>query len=377
MHEPNDKRVFSKEALSLAKAGHEVTHLCPGDARYAGFYSGVRTVTYIPPQGMAGRLQQLVNLYRKASKLNADAYHCNEVDSWVIGVFLRIFRKKICVFDVHEHYPSTFAESRFPVFIRPFISMLILVLFRILIPFTDRIVLAKETVSADFHTSNAKKVLVKNYTPLEAIKFTTAGHQGRENSSGVLIHLGLFSKNRGWPQVLEAMALMKHKDIKLKVIGRINDGTQTEFQKRVEKLGLKECVQVYDWMPFDEAFEHLQSAHVGIIAFQPGILNHVYAMPHKMFDYMAAGMAVVCPEFAVEVAPVVEETCCGLLINPASPEDIATKLDYLLSDRERLADMGHRGKYAVQKKYNWEAESKKLLKMYAEFEMHKITKNNS
>lgn len=365
MHPPRDKRVFEKEAVSLANAGFKITHLCPGSSKESGIEKGVTIKTYTPPSGIKGRLKQLVLLYRMAKAEDADVYHCNEVDSWFIGVLLKIFHSKQCVFDVHEHYPSTFAQSRFPRWIQPLIAGIIRLSFRILTPFTDRVVLAKRSVSNDFNIAENKKVLVQNYTPLAGLNFAS----DRQIFKGAkdmytLVHLGLFSKPRGWPQILNAMAVMKHQNLKLLVIGDINDGSRSEFEQRVKDLGLDTRVKIMDWMPFDQAFQHLLNAEIGIIGFQPGILNNVYAMPHKMFDYMAAGLAVVLPNFAVEVAPVISESGCGVLIDSADPCDIAAKLDSMLDNPESIFSMGENGKEAVASDYNWENEADKLIAMY-------------
>jgi len=368
MHRFNDKRVVDKEAVCLVQAGHEVVHICPGSEDDIKNGCAVRTIIYTPPRGIRGRISQLMRLYRIAKQVNADVYHCNEVDSWFLGVCLRLLRGRPCVFDVHEHYPSTFAQQRFPRRLQPLAAAAVRGAFLVLLPFTKHVVLAKKTVSQDFPTDPGKKVLVRNFASLEAIRFAANEKYERANSPATMVHLGLFGKHRGWPQVLEAMAMMRHSEARLKVIGDINDGTRPEFEARVKELRLAERVEIYDWMPFREAFSHLTKGHIGLVTFQPGILNHDYAMPHKMFDYMAAGMAVVCPAFAVEVAPVVEETQSGVLIDPSSSEDIAAKLDSLLDDREKLAAMGRRGQHAVKQKYNWEAEARKLMRMYADLE---------
>ena len=365
MHPPRDKRVFDKEAVSLANAGFKITHLCPGSSKESGIEKGVTIKTYAPPLGIKGRLKQLVLLYRMAKAEDADVYHCNEVDSWFVGAFLKIFHGKQCVFDVHEHYPSTFAQSRFPRWIQPLIAGIIRLVFRVLTPFTDRIVLAKRSVADDFNIAEDKKVLVQNYTPLAGLHFASDRQFSKDTKDMyTLVHLGLFSKPRGWPQVLDAMGAMRHKNLKLLVIGEINDGSRPEFEQRVKNLGLDTRVKIMDWMPFDQAFQHLLNADIGIIGFQPGILNNVYAMPHKMFDYMAAGLAVVLPDFAVEVAPVISESGCGVLIDSADPCDIAAKLDSMLDNPESILSMGENGKEAVASHYNWENEADKLIAMY-------------
>lgn len=368
MHPSRDKRVFDKEAVSLASIGYDVIHLCPGEEHESGVDRGVKVITFTRPSGIKDRLFQLFRLYRRAKTVDADVYHCNEVDSWFVGVLLKIFRNKLCVFDVHEHYPSTFSESRFPKWFQPAIVTSVRLVFRLLLPFTDRLVLAKQTVSYDFPHSDRKKVLVRNFTPLSGVSFASQRVALRKDDEVTLTHLGFFNKTRGWPQVLKALSLMNNKNVRLEVIGEFNDGSRDEFDMAVKAYGLLSRVVVYDWMPFGQAFQYLTHAHIGLVVFQPGILNHVYAMPHKMFDYMAAGMAVVCPEFAIEVAPFVEESGCGVLVDPSDAHGLASKLDKLVASPETINELGARGQQAVRERYNWEAEVEQLIQMYKELE---------
>lgn len=366
MHPARDKRVFDKEAVSLARAGYVVVHVCPGSPDEDGVEEGVTIRTYPRRKGLLGRVFQLRQLYRLARFEDADVYHCNEVDSWFVGVVLKLSVGSRCVFDVHEHYPSTFAESRFPRWLQPLVAFMVRLAFRILTPFTDRLVLAKQTVSSDFACPAEKKVLVRNFVPLASLRFPQRLAKDVGGAPRTLVHFGLISRTRGWPQILEALALMRNKHLRLEVIGQFNDGSEGDFRARVQALGLAERVEVHPWMKFEQAFARLIAADIGIIAFQPGILNHVYAMPHKMFDYMAAGLAVVLPRFAVEVAPMVEESGCGVLIDPADVHDIATKLDDLLDQPVAMREMGRLGREAVRMRYNWDDEVTRLLGMYNE-----------
>jgi glycosyltransferase involved in cell wall biosynthesis len=90
-----------------------------------------------------------------------------------------------------------------------------------------------------------------------------------------------------------------------------------------------------------------------------------------MFDYMAAGMAVVCPRFAVEVAPFVSESECGVLVETNDPDDIANHLDDLITHPEKIERMGTNGQQAVRDTYNWSAEAQRLIDMYREMESEK------
>ena len=365
-HPPFDKRIFDKEAMALHRAGHEISHIAPHAASCAD-RSGIRIVVYPPPVGIMSRMLQIPRLYLLASKVDADAYHCNEVDSWFVGFLLKVFRGKLLVFDVHEHYPSTFAESRFPNWMRPLVEALVRLIFRMLSPFTDRLVFAKRSVKQDFEGTEYKQVLVQNFTPrCSRVEGKSGGDsQVRKNSGLTAIHLGLISRLRGWPELLDALALMQSDDLRLKVIGTFNDGSRTAFETKAEELGLTNRITVIDWMPFEQAFAELCSADIGLVLFQPGVQNHIYALPHKLFDYMLAELPVVVPAFAEEVASIVEREDCGFTVDPADPSEIAQALDSLVGDDKVRTRFGKQGRRAVLERYNWETEADKLIHMYA------------
>jgi glycosyltransferase involved in cell wall biosynthesis len=97
-------------------------------------------------------------------------------------------------------------------------------------------------------------------------------------------------------------------------------------------------------------------------------MNFFYAFPHKLFDYMLAGLPVIIPYFAREIAPIVNEEECGILVDTSKAKAIAEAISQLInepSERMRLGNNGHR---AVIKKYNWEREAKKLVDMYLDIE---------
>jgi len=366
-HPIHDKRVFDKEATSLAAAGFEVVYLTAGEEGSTRD-QGVEVITYMLHPSILGRLFQIPRLYRLGSRLNADCYHCNEVDSWIAGVFLKLLRRRKIVFDVHEDYPSTFAESRFPRPLRPLVAGIIRLLYRALAPLTDRFVLAKHCIAHDFRHAQSKVLVVANYTPLTYADRQPPPPDARPwgNSGLTAIHLGLIGRLRGWPQLLEALARARNKSIHLHVIGTFNDDSRADFGRRVAELGLQDRVTFEEWLPFAEAYERVLASDIGLVLFQPGVQNHVYALPHKMFDYMMSRLPVIAPAFAEEVAAIIREADCGLLIDPSDPEQIAQALDRLADDPDERRRLGENGRRAVRERYNWEAEAAKLVGMYRE-----------
>ncbi len=365
-HPPRDKRVFDKEAVSLAAAGLEAIHIAPGPEGSTR-ESGVKIITY----GGASRLRRLPLLYRLAKQTNADVYHCNELDSWIVGLGLKLFCGKRVVFDVHEHYTSRFAERFFPKALHPAAAAFMRTVMALLARPTDRLVLAKRSVAADFPGSKNKQVLVQNFTRMSVNGSDNRdGADSTRNSSGIVtaIHLGLISKLRGWPQLVEALRLVDSAELRLHIVGEFNDGSQPEFERAIDDLGLRDRIVIEPWMRFEEAYKRIRAADIGLILFQPGIGNHQFALPHKLFDYMLAGLAVVAPHFAEEVSSIVLESDCGLLVDTSNPQDIARALNKLLRDPEERKRLGRNGTSAVLERYNWECEAEKLVHMYHDME---------
>jgi glycosyltransferase involved in cell wall biosynthesis len=364
-HPPEDKRVFAKQAITLAEAGYRVTHVCPHPGEGADAYekAGVRIVTYRRGRRIVQRALGVFALARRGLAEKPDALHCNEVDSWVSGLVARLAsRGRVrVVFDVHEHYPSTFAESRFPPALRPAVAATLRLLFRALTPFTNRIVFAKRTVAPDYPGAGAKGVLVQNFSPragLPAVPCVV-----RDAAAPLtLIHVGLISRLRGWPQLLDAMARLTV-PVRLHVIGTFNDGSEADFLAEAQRLGLGEKIRHDAWMPFDAMMAACAAADIGLVLFQPGTQNHVFASPHKLFDYWLAGLPVIAPDFAVEVQAFMHDAGGGLLVDPADPAAIAAAIAQL-ADPARRAALGQAGRAAVLDRYNWETEAAKLIAMY-------------
>ncbi len=366
LHPPQDKRVFDKEARTLVAAGFDVVHVAPGDGG-ATTIDGVRIVTYPGPKGLRDRIGQLARLYCLARDVGADVYHCNEVDSWAVGVALRLFRGTPCVFDVHEHYPEDFAEMRFPVYLRPAVRLIVRVVMQLLSIGTSRVVLAKRSLRDDFRWYPAARIcLVQNFVSMSSLPAPVSRLEsdGQSLHPLRLIHLGLVNRVRGWPQMLEGLARARHSDAELVILGEIGGGEEAEFMGAVERLGLGGRVRYLPWLPFAQAMEEVMAADVGVIMFQPGFFNHVHALPHKLFDYMAACLPVIAPDFAVEVSHIVAEADCGLLVDSSESKAFADAVDHLAENAEQRVAMGAKGRAAVEKFYNWEAEGRKFVEMY-------------
>jgi glycosyltransferase involved in cell wall biosynthesis len=365
LHEPFDKRVFQKVARSLVGAGYDVVSVCPclepgTTPREA---EGVRFHFLPMPQSKRQRLRTLLQLVRVGLRERADIYCAPEPESWVAALLVKALRGGKVVFDMHEHAPSEFAKF-FPAPLRPLVEWTTVRFMRLFARFTDHIILTRGSFDAPWAGLRTPRSVVINTNHLqppctavpEALRARFAGHP-------TIIHQGLFGDVRGSLHLLEAVKILVRDlpDLRCIVLGRYVYGSEADYRRAISEAGLDDNLLLLGEVPYDAVPAHIAVAQVGLILFQPGLLNHTLAMPHKLFDYMREGVPVVVPDFAVEVARIVREADCGHLVDVTRPEAIAGAIRALLEDPERARQLGAQGRRLIEDKYHWEADEARLL----------------
>jgi glycosyltransferase involved in cell wall biosynthesis len=173
-----------------------------------------------------------------------------------------------------------------------------------------------------------------------------------------LVYLGLLEVPRGVGTLLEAMAHLaaRRVPVRLTIIGDGRDSVL--FRAQAHRLGLAEpAVTFRGRLPNPEALAELGHADVGII---PHWKNESWdtTIPNKLFDYMAAGLAVITST-AVPAARIVAQTQSGLSFTDRDPHDLAAKIEALLpaAGRRRMAE---HGRNAIRASYHWELDAERM-----------------
>src|SRR5262249_55767841 len=81
-------------------------------------------------------------------------------------------------------------------------------------------------------------------------------------------------------------------------------------------------------------------------------------IPNKLFDYMAAGLAILTSD-ARPAARVVNQTRCGL-VYPHRDADALAEAIVSLCDPELRRQHGQNGRRAIAETYNWETDASRL-----------------
>ncbi len=353
---PFETRVFYKEAKTLSAAGYEVVLIAKHDK--AETVGGVRIIPVFSSRNRFYRMAILtLAVFFVALKEKADIYHFHYPELIPIALLLKLCNK-VVIYDVHEAFGEKILTKHWiKPWLRPVVSRCFSWFERGTSKYFDHIITADRFVAKQFNVNNVS--VVANYPILEISHNEGAQAQKPERTGKTtVIYAGGITEDRGFYKMVDALDELLDIDVELHLLGRIPKGRMSEYIKD------RKNVISFGFLPLEEVFEHLASASVSFALFQP-VPAYLYAAENttKLFEYMACSLPVIVSNFK-NLKRIVEESECGIAVDPTSPSEIA-KAVRLLHDNPRLrAEMGSNGRKAALKKYNWEQEGKKLLAIY-------------
>lgn len=364
VHPPFDTRVFHKEAKSLANHGHRVTLIAPHTEVINDIKDGVHIKTIKKPTSKALHFLTMIYVFLNGLKVNPDVYHCHEPGSLLVCSVLKILKGKKMVYDAHEYYPELIAENVFfPKIIKKPIHVIVDKGELFLCKFCDRIITVNKSLDKRF-AQFGSTVIIYNVPPLDLFTLTDI-----KTEKNTIIYAGYVSRERGLDILLKVLLelIPQYPTISLLVAGYILDTNEfkNEVTSFIDDNHLNGNVEITGWLPYADIIKNIQKSMVGMVLFQPIHYNNIIGLPNKLFEYMACGKPVIASDFP-EIRTIVEETDCGILVDPSNINDIEKAIIWMLKNPEEAQEMGLRGRKAIEYKYNWAEMEKLLFNMYKE-----------
>lgn len=357
VHTSDDTRIFHKECVSLAHAGYDVTLVAPGES---GERDGVHIVGIgEKPVGTLNRLTSpfVRHAYETAAALDCELYHLHDPE--LLPYALRLKRAgKTVVFDSHEFYALLIQEKGYiPGFLKKPASRLYGVMERSVFRKLDAVIIPCTSFGKNPFEACAKRTMIVDNLP-DAGRFPPPRplYPDAENAVG---YVGGVTAERGITNLIRACAMA---GARLHLAGPVWPPYLEELKKMPEFA----CVDYAGVVPYDDVPEYCRHFSVGMST----LLNiHQYIsidnLPTKVYEYMGIGLPVILSNTASAKALEKEYDSC-LCVDPDRPDEIAAAIRTLLDDPERGKRMGENGYRALQERFNWQTEEKKLLGLYAE-----------
>lgn len=355
-HPRQDVRIFFKMCCSLAEAGHDVT-LVVADGKGDEQRNGVSIVDV---GASSGRLARMLDAPRRvfgqARALDADVYHLHDPELLAIGLKLQRAGKRV-IFDSHEDYPAAILSKHYlPTWIRPLVARATAIYERHVCGRLVGVIAATPFIRDKFLRMGIRCVDVKNY-PIPAEMDLTDQQVGARKLE--ICYVGSIAQTRGLEEIVAALGMVKS-DVRLNIAGTLPSAPwvdrlrQDPSWSRVNELG---------YLDREGVKAVLARSMVGMATMHPTLAYKV-GLPVKMFEYMAAGLPVIASDFPL-FQEIVENSDCGMCVDPLDPAAVATAIDHMMADPAEASRMGASGRKAVVERYNWAVEERTLLEFYA------------
>jgi glycosyltransferase involved in cell wall biosynthesis len=356
-HQGLDIRIYSKECVSLARAGFEV-HLVISAVQAEVVSAAANGVTLHPVPAVQNRFARFFlkswRTFRLALRTDAQIYHFHDPELLPYGVLLRILGKQV-IYDVHEDLPrDILTKDWIPKKLRGIVAAGSRFVESVCARWFVDVVAATPAIREGFAGINRRAIVVNNYPILGEL----ASDVGRGQRVDYVCYVGGIEPIRGARELVETAGLLRS-DIRLALCGDFQDA---ELSETLAALPGWSRVESFGWKPRPFIRDIMSRSIAGLVTFLPAP-NHLSAQPNKLFEYMSAGLPVVASHFPLW-REIIEGNECGICVDPASPPEIARAIDYLAANPSAAERMGRNGLNAVRERYNWPNEEKTLLDFY-------------
>jgi glycosyltransferase involved in cell wall biosynthesis len=186
-----------------------------------------------------------------------------------------------------------------------------------------------------------------------------AGEITRDLVENIILYQGAVNKDRGLEEMVEAMMYVEN--ARLFIIG---DGDILPALKaQTENLGISERIVFIGKVPFESLMEYTKKASIGLSIEKDTNVNYKFCLPNKLFDYLQAGVPVLASPL-LEIQQIIDRYQVGTYIENHNPKRLATLINQLLEDKEKLNRWSANALKAA-KELNWEREEGILFEVYS------------
>lgn len=355
VHHPYDPRIFYKQCMSLKKAKYDV-YLIAQKAEHEQ-----NDIKHIPLQSYTSRWKRMIlgtmSAYKKAKRLNADIYVFHDPELMLVGALLKK-RHNIVIYDIHEDYVTSILQKNYiPRIFRTWIAKIYKLIEKIL---TRNMELClAEKYYKDLY---GRGTCILNYPLINEnlLQNKQSENKMRENK---VLYTGNVTVDRG--ALIHAKIPKIDPNVSVQFIGKCPRSLADKIYEvagdqkdQIHLRGIDQFI-VKDEI---EAMYHQHHWLAGIALFPP-TEHYMKKELTKFFEYMNAGLPIICSNFPVW-KKFIETYKCGIAVDPYNEEEIKNALNTLRNNPQLANEMGKNGRKAVQEELNWLSEERKLLDWY-------------
>ncbi|MDE2835658.1 MAG: glycosyltransferase [Bacteroidota bacterium] len=285
---------------------------------------------------------------------------CHASDLYTLGAMARTasrYRAKLA-FDSRELYTHVASAAG-----RPWVRLVWHLVQRRYLPRASVVFTVSGSIARQLSRSYgvADPVLLHNVPPRGTIRRgpTLRALTGAPDEDVILLHQGSIQKDRGCWLLVEAM-----RQVRGAILVFLGGGPlKPVLESYVRRESLGHCVRFLDPVPPDSLLSVTATADAGITLLEDTCLNHRFALPNKLFEYVMAGLPVIASDLP-EIANLVRSYHIGCVVDPSRQEDLVQALQRVTSD-PRQRQIWATNTPSVLNKFNWESAAERFTAAYS------------
>jgi len=203
----------------------------------------------------------------------------------------------------------------------------------------------------DYGLSPYKFILLRNL-PRKSVKPEAKDLRKEFNLSHdavILIYQGVVVKGRGLRKIIEL--LPENQSLHLIILGE--GELRVELEKYAGELGVASRVIFAGTVTQDELLSYTAGADIGCTLIENISKSYYYALPNKLFEYVAAGIPVLASDLP-QMKQIIDIYGVGKYVNPENRNEIIEALNHLC-DPEIRREIKLKSLKAAEE-LNWERE---------------------
>ena len=179
-----------------------------------------------------------------------------------------------------------------------------------------------------------------------------------DDTKVLILHQGNIQKSRGCLLLADAM-----RDVRGAVLVFMGAGPQRSLlAEMIDRQGFSDRVRLIDPVPPEELLSVTAGADLAVTLLEDTCMNHRFALPNKLFEYLMAGVPVVASNLD-EISRVVKGFDVGRLVNPSDRDNLVSTLQYCVDHPEMRAHWRRNAPH-VFSEYNWSVASRRFTAVY-------------
>lgn len=359
-----DPRV-EKTAQALSDAGLSITMLCWDrtgalDKEEARSYGTIHRLKIPAPYSRG--IQNLPSLMRFELGLlrwllknhrSFDMIHACDFDTILPALIVSKVMGKRLVYDIFDFYSDMLRATP------EILKQIIRVVDYWAIGKVDAVILADDARMRQIGSANPRRVVVIYNSPPDSRDSVNLRDWDKFSTYSLRIaFIGLLHIERGLLELLEVMD--RHPEWLLDLAGF--GGDELEILEKAQRLS---NVRVHGRVSYEKAMALNARSDILIATYDPGIRNHRFASPNKLFEAMMLGLPIVVAS-GTNMDRIINETGAGLIVRYSDTDELEAALIGLASDPALRLRLGLAGRAAYEARYHWDIMRSRLVQLYSE-----------